>query len=111
MKHWLYFIVINGVINDDSLTISLYPSGCGEDEASIEGNVYSRTAVPIQINRIRKFILSPTVSTSGVTREPTALRLAQGPLLLGSNSNIRRGQTPFSPFHIWLLAGDWLLLG
>ena len=111
MKRWLFFIVKNGVMNDESLTVSLYPSGCGEDEANIEGNVYARTAVPTQINRTRKLILSPTVNTTGVTCEPTALRLAQGPLLLGSNCNIIRGQTPFSPFHIWLLAGDWFLLG
>jgi hypothetical protein len=30
--HWLFVIVINGPIRDESLTISLYPSGCGEDE-------------------------------------------------------------------------------
>ena len=41
----------------------------------------------------------------------TALRLVQGPLLRGSNRYTRRKETPFSPFHIRLSAGDWLLLG
>jgi hypothetical protein len=111
MTHLLYFIIIDGVISDESLTVSLYHSGCGENEANIEGKVSTCTAVPIQINRIFKLILSSIVNTSGVTGEPTAFKLAQGPLLRGSNHNIRRGQTPFSPFRIWLSATFVLLIG
>jgi len=40
MTHWLLVIVIVGVISDESLTVTVYPSGCGEDEANIEANVY-----------------------------------------------------------------------
>ena len=71
MKLWLFFIVIDGVMNDESLTVSLYPSGCGEDEGHIEGNVHASTAVTIQINRICKLFLSQTVNTTGVTRNTT----------------------------------------
>jgi len=71
MTRWLFFIVIDGVINDESLTVSLYPSGCEEDEVHIEGKVYACTAVPIQINRICKRFLPPTVNTTGVTRKTT----------------------------------------
>jgi hypothetical protein len=63
MRHWLFFIVIDGVKSDESLTVSLYPSGCGEDEANVEANFYECTAVPIPINRICKLFLSPTVNT------------------------------------------------
>jgi hypothetical protein len=51
MKHWLFFIVMDGVRNCESLTVSLYSSGCGEDEGHTEGKVYSCTAVPIQITK------------------------------------------------------------
>ena len=39
MTHWLFVIVIDGVISDECLTVSLYPSECGEDERHIEGYV------------------------------------------------------------------------
>jgi hypothetical protein len=39
MKHWLFVIVVDGVMIDECLTVSLYPSGCGEDEGHIEGKV------------------------------------------------------------------------
>ena len=71
MTHWLFFIVIDGAINDESLTVSLYPSGCEKDEVHIEGKVYERTALPIQIKRIRKRFLSPTVNSTGMTRKTT----------------------------------------
>jgi len=69
--HWLFFIVIDGVINDESLTVSLYPSGCEEDEVHIEGKLYACTAVSIQINRICKRFLSPTVNSTGMIRNTT----------------------------------------
>ena len=50
-------------MSDESLTVDFYPGGCGEDEGYIEGNVYACTEVPIQINRICKHFLSPTVNT------------------------------------------------
>jgi hypothetical protein len=71
ITHSIYVIFIDGVISDDSLTISLYLSECGEDETRIERKVYSFSAVPIQIHRIRKLSLSPTVNTVGVTGNTT----------------------------------------
>jgi len=71
MTHWLYFIVIVGVTSDESLTVSLYPSECGEDEANIEGKVYTCTAVQIQINTICKIFLSLRVNTIEVTHNIT----------------------------------------
>jgi hypothetical protein len=55
------FVIVKDVIREECLTVSLYRSGCGEDEALIEGKVYACTAVPIPINRICKLFLSPTV--------------------------------------------------
>jgi hypothetical protein len=46
MTRWFYFIVIDGITSDESLTVSLYPSGCGEDEVQIEKkclHMYSST--------------------------------------------------------------------
>jgi len=54
-----------------SLTVSLYASGCGEDEANIEENVYECTAVPITMKKICKLFHSHTVNKSGVTRNTT----------------------------------------
>ena len=71
MTHWLYFIVIVGVTSDESLTVGLYPNGCGENEVNIEGNIYTCTAEPIQINTIPKLFLSTTVNITGVTRNTT----------------------------------------
>jgi hypothetical protein len=71
MTHWLFVIVKDVVIRDESMTVGLYPSGCGEDEGHIEGNVYACTAVPIHINRICKLFLSQTINTTGVTRNTT----------------------------------------
>jgi hypothetical protein len=62
---------IDGLIRDESMTVSLYPSGCGGNEAYIEGKVYTCTAIPIQKHRICKPFLSPTVNTTGVTRNTT----------------------------------------
>jgi hypothetical protein len=39
MTYWLFVIVIDVAIRDECLTVGLYPSGCGEDEGHIEGNV------------------------------------------------------------------------
>jgi hypothetical protein len=39
MTYWLFVIVIDGVMSDESLTVGLYPSGYGEDEGHIEGKV------------------------------------------------------------------------
>jgi Na+-transporting NADH:ubiquinone oxidoreductase subunit NqrD len=71
ITHLLLVVLIGGLIRDDSVTISLYPSGCYEDEAHIEGKVYSCTAVPIQVHRIRKLFLSPTVNTTRVIHNTT----------------------------------------
>jgi len=72
MTNWLFLIFVDGVISDESLTVSLYLSGCGEDEGKIEGNIYACRAIPIHvlpihIKRIRKLFVSPTVNTNGVT--------------------------------------------
>jgi hypothetical protein len=72
ITHLVFVIVTDVVISDDSVTVSLYPSGCEEDEEHIEGKVYARTAVPIQKNRIRKIFLSATANTAGVTQNTTA---------------------------------------
>jgi hypothetical protein len=71
MRHWLFVIFIYGVRKDWSLTVSLYPSGCGEDEANVGGNVYECTTVPIYISRICKLFLSPTVNTTGMRHNTT----------------------------------------
>jgi hypothetical protein len=98
MTHWLFFIVIDGVKSDES--VSLYPSRCGGEEAKIEGNVYERTAVPIQINRICKHFLSPTVNTTGVTHNKyknkfthhlRSKRLLSDKLMLLFQTEIQRG--------------------
>jgi hypothetical protein len=47
-----FFISIDVAIRDESLTVSLYSSGCGDDEEHIEGNVYACAAEQIQINII-----------------------------------------------------------
>jgi hypothetical protein len=62
---------IDWVIRDDILAVSLYPGENGEDEAYIEGNVYSCTAVPIQVHRICKLFLSLTVNTTELTSNTT----------------------------------------
>ena len=71
ITHSIFVIVIDVVIRDESLAVSLYPSGCGENEVHTEGKVYARTAVPTQIQRIRKVFLSPPVNTIGMTRNIT----------------------------------------
>jgi len=65
--HCLFVIVINWLIRDERLTVSLYLSECGEDDENIERKFYARTAVQIHINRICKRFVSPTVNTTGVT--------------------------------------------
>ena len=67
----IFVIVIGVLIRDESLTVSLYPSGCGEDEAHIEGKVNAWTAVPKQTKKIRKLFVSPTVNTTGMKRNET----------------------------------------
>ena len=67
----IFVIVVDVVIRNESLTVSLYPSGCGEDEVRTEGKVYARTAIPTQIKRIRKLFFSPPVNTTGMTRNAT----------------------------------------
>jgi hypothetical protein len=71
MTHWLYFIVIDGVINYERLNVSYYSGGCREDEEHIEGKVDACTAVLIQINTIPTFFLSSTVNTIEMTRNTT----------------------------------------
>jgi hypothetical protein len=68
LTNWLFLIVTDGVINYESLTVSLYPRGCGEDEANIEGNAYESTTVPIKTKKICKLFHSQTVNKTGVTR-------------------------------------------
>jgi hypothetical protein len=58
-------------MSDDSLTVSIYPSGCGEDEVHIEGNVYECKAVLIPINRICKPLFSTTVNKIEMTHNTT----------------------------------------
>jgi hypothetical protein len=53
ITHLVLVIVIDVVIRDESLTVVLYPSVCGEDEEHIEGKVYACTAVPVLKHRIR----------------------------------------------------------
>ena len=36
ITHSIFVIVIDVVINGESLTVGLYPSGCGEDKAHIK---------------------------------------------------------------------------
>jgi hypothetical protein len=71
IRYSVFFIFGDGLIRFESLTVSLYPRWCGEEEQHIEGNVYTCTAVPIQINRICKLFLSPTVNTIEVTHNTT----------------------------------------
>jgi hypothetical protein len=54
ITHSVFVIVIDGVRRDESLTVSLYPSGCEEDEVNIEGYICACTAVPIQVHWIGK---------------------------------------------------------
>jgi hypothetical protein len=63
MKCWLFVIIIDGLIRVESLTVKLYPIGCGEDETHIEGKVHACTTVTIHINRIRKIFLSLSLNT------------------------------------------------
>jgi len=67
ISYSVFVIFGDGLISFESLTVSLYHSWWGEEDEHIEGKVYTCTAVPIQINRIRKLFLSPTVITTGVT--------------------------------------------
>jgi len=39
ITHSIFVIVIDVVINDESLAVGLYPSGCGEDKVHIERKV------------------------------------------------------------------------
>ena len=63
INHSILVIVIERLIKDDSLTVSLYPSGCREDEAHIEGKFNTCTTVPTQIK--------PTVNIIRVTSNTT----------------------------------------
>jgi hypothetical protein len=71
ITHLVFVVFIDWVIRDDSLTVSLYSSGCGEDKADIKGIVYSCAAVPIQVHRMRVLFLSPTIKRNRVTRITT----------------------------------------
>jgi hypothetical protein len=71
IRYPVFVIFGDGLIGFESLTVSLYPSGCGEEEQHIEEKVYTYTAVPIQINRRRKLFISPTVNTIEMTRNTT----------------------------------------
>jgi hypothetical protein len=71
ITHLVFVMFIDGVIRDDSLTVSLYTSGCGEDKAVIEGIDYSCTVVPIQVHRMRVLFLSRTVKRNGLTPSTT----------------------------------------
>lgn len=53
---WLFVIVIDRLIRDESLTVNLYASGFGEDEAHVEGKVYTCTTVPVHKNRLRNIV-------------------------------------------------------
>jgi hypothetical protein len=71
ITHSIFVIVIDVVIRDESMTVSLHPSGYGENKAHIEGKIYARTAVSTQIKRMCKLFLSSTANTNGMTCNAT----------------------------------------